>query len=65
MIQLGETDPILQRIADEMAARNAPAPIAEMTPAEVRAELDARGLVDDEAPFLPTNKERKEKSNES
>lgn len=50
MIKLGETDPILQRIADEMAARNAPASIAEMTPAQVRAELEARGLLDEQEP---------------
>jgi hypothetical protein len=44
MIKLGTLCPELQRIADEMAGDNAPADLRGLSPAEQRAELEARGI---------------------
>lgn len=46
MIKLGTICPELQRLADEMTTDNAPADLGSLSPAEQRAELAARGLLD-------------------
>jgi hypothetical protein len=44
MIKLGVSLPELQRVADEMTAADAPADFRGLSPAEQRAELEARGI---------------------
>jgi len=43
MIRLGEINPILQRLADELAA-DAPADIRNLSASLLAAELEARGI---------------------
>jgi hypothetical protein len=44
MIKLGTLFPVLQRLADEMAADDAPPDLGSLSPASLRAELEARGI---------------------
>jgi hypothetical protein len=56
VVKLGELMPELQHIADEMSADTAPADLAGLSPAQLRAELLARGI---EQPDRAQEKQRR------